>query len=280
MPPSNTSTPGPSRRIVTQIAVVALALAFLAWRSWPDGKLRVIFLETKGDAVVIQAPNGSFVLIDGGGDPAALAAALGRNMPFWRRTLAAVVLTNADRTHMPGQVAALERYHADAALAPATLKRGPTLDQWRKLLGEQQTPIRVARPGERLSLGGASLRVLAAGDADGSGLLLRLDYGATSVVFDHSAGAAEEAVLASNATRPVDLLAFPWERDPHTPVIMALRPHALVLTDGQQVDRPVEQTFVERALGGAQLYHERLDGTITWVSDGTRAWVETERPRR
>jgi hypothetical protein len=37
---------------------------------------------------------------------------------------------------------------------------------------------------------------------------------------------------------------------------------------------------VERAIGGAQLYHERLDGTITWVSDGTRAWVETKRPRR
>jgi beta-lactamase superfamily II metal-dependent hydrolase len=280
MQTSNNSTPGPSRRVAAQIAIVALALAFLAWRSWPDGKLRVIFLETKGDAVLIQAPNGSFVLIDGGGDAAALAAALGRNMPFWRRTLAAVVLTNADPTHVPGQVAALERYHPDVALAPATHQHGPTIEQWRKLLSEQRTPIRVARPGERLSLGGASLRVLAAGDGDASGVLLRLDYRATSVVFDHSAGAAEEAVLASNAARPVDLLAFPWERDPHTPIIIALRPHALVLTDGQPADRPIEQTFVERAIGGAQLYHERLDGTITWVSDGTHAWVETERPRR
>jgi beta-lactamase superfamily II metal-dependent hydrolase len=259
---------------------VALALVFLAWRSWPDGKLRVIFLESKGDAVLIQAPNGSFVLIDGGADPAALAAALGRNMPFWRRTLAAVVLTNADSMHLPGQVAALERYHADVVLAPATSKHGPMIEQWRRLLGEQHTPIRVARPGERLSLGEASLRVLAVGDDDESGVLLRLDYRATSVVFDHSAGAAEGAALANSARRPVDLLAFPWERDPHTPMITALRPRALVLTDGQQADRPAEQTFVERAIGGAQLYHERLDGTITWVSDGTRAWVETERPRR
>jgi beta-lactamase superfamily II metal-dependent hydrolase len=276
--PSTRSTP--SRRLVAQIAIVALALVFLAWRSWPDGKLRVIFLETKGDAVLIQAPNGSFVLIDGGADPAALAAALGRNMPFWRRALAAVVLTNTDYTHLPGQVAALARYHADVALAPATRKHGPTLDQWRKLLGEQQTPIRVARPGEHLSLGEASLRVLAAGDGDESGVLLRLDYRATSVVFDHSAAASEEAALAGSARRPVDLLAFPWERDPHVPMIMALRPRALVLTDGQQADRPAEQTFMERSIGGAQLYHERLDGTITWVSDGTRAWVETERPRR
>jgi hypothetical protein len=182
--------------------------------------------------------------------------------------------------HLAGQVAALERYHADVALAPATGKHGPMVEQWRKLLGEQHTPIRVARSGEHLNFGEVSLRVLAVGDGDESGVLLRLDYQATSVLFDHSADAAEEAAFAGAAARPVDLLAFPWERDPHTPLISGLRPRALVLTDGQQADQPAEQTFVERAIGGAQLYHERLDGTITWVSDGTRAWVETERPRR
>src|SRR5262245_30356405 len=109
MSPSHTSSTT-ARRMVGWIAIVALALLFLAWHSWPDGRLRVIFLETKGDAVLIQAPNGSFVLIDGGADSAALAAALGRNMPFWRRTLAAVVLTNTNHMHLPGQVAALERY--------------------------------------------------------------------------------------------------------------------------------------------------------------------------
>src|SRR5215212_705942 len=210
MPVSNNSNSGLSRRLVTQIAVVALALVFLAWRSWPDGKLRVIFLETKGDAVLIETPSGRFVLIDGGGDPAALAAALGRNMPFWRRTLAAVVLTSADNSHLPGQVAALERYHVNVALAPATHKHGPMIEEWRALLGEQQAAVRIARPGEGLRLGEVILRVLAAGDGDASGVLLRLDYGATSVVFDHSAGAAEEAALASTSPRPVDLLAYPW----------------------------------------------------------------------
>jgi len=120
------------------------------------------------------------------------------------------------------------------------------------------------------------LRVLAAGDGDEQGLVLRLDYGATSVVFDHSGGEADEESLAS-ALRPASLLAFPWQRDAHVAFVTALRPRAMVLTDGGQADQPVEQTFVERAIGGAALYHERLDGTITWISDGKRAWVETER---
>jgi beta-lactamase superfamily II metal-dependent hydrolase len=274
---TTTSVPSSSlRRLALQAGVVALALAFLAWRSWPDRLLRVIFLETKGDAALIQTPSGGYVLIDGGGDPAALAAALGRQLPFWRRGLDAVVLTAADGAHLPGQVAALARYHASTTLAPPVAKRGALLDEWHRLLAEQGTSIRAARAGDRLDLGGATLRVLAVGDGDEAGMVLRLDYGATSVVFDHSGGEADEEALAA-APRRTSLLAFPWQRDAHIDFVAALHPRAIVLTDGQPSDQPVEQTFTERAIGGAALYHERLDGAITWISDGARAWVETER---
>src|SRR5262249_3446659 len=264
------------RRLIARAALLALALGLLAWRVWPSHQLRVIFLETKGDAALIQTPSGGYVLIDGGGDPAALAAALGRQMPFWRRTLDMVVLTTADGAHLPGQVAALARYRAGLALAPSVARRGALIDEWLRLLDEQHTPTRMAHTGQQLDLGGATLRVLASGDGDENGLMLRLDYGATSVVFDHSGGEAEEEAVAASLP-PASLLAFPWQRDAHNSFVSALHPRAMVLTDGVQADRPVEQTFVERAISGAKLYHERLDGAITWISDGKHAWVETER---
>ena len=256
---------------------MALVLTLLAWRAWPSHQLRVIFLETKGDAVLIQTPAGSYVLIDGGSDPAALSAALGRQLPFWQRTLDLVVLTSPDGAHLPGQVAALARYRAGMVLAPAIAKRSPLINEWRRLLAEQQTLIRSARVGQRLDIGGPTLRVLAVGDGDEGGLVLRLDYGATSVVFDHSGGEADQEMLTAAGLRPASLLVFPWQRDAHNAFVTALRPRAMVLTDGQEADKPIEQTFVERAIGGAALYHERLDGAITWISDGRRAWVETER---
>src|SRR5215211_9369947 len=124
-------------RLAAQAAILALALIVLAWRAWPSRELRVIFLETKGDAVLIQTPAGGYVLIDGGGDPAALSAAIGRQLPFWRRTLDLVVLTAADSAHLPGQVAALSRYRAGLVLAPRTAKRGALIEEWRRLLAEQ-----------------------------------------------------------------------------------------------------------------------------------------------
>jgi beta-lactamase superfamily II metal-dependent hydrolase len=274
-----TKSEQPSRRRKTllQLALLVAVLLALAWRARPDGRLHVIFLETKGDAVLIQTPAGGYVLIDGGADPAALTAALGRRLPFWRRALDAVVLTSPTSMHLPGQVAALARYRAGLALAPPTARRSATLDEWLRLLDEQGAAIRTARAGQRLDLGGATLRVLATGDGDESGLLLRLDYGANSVVFDHNGGEADEEALIASGPPRATLLAFPWQRDPHADVVQALRPQALVFTDGQSADRPVELTFVERAIGGASLYHEQLDGAIEWISDGRRTWVVAER---
>ena len=47
-----------------------------------------------------------------------------------------------------------------------------------------------------------------------AGMLLRLDYGATSVVFDNSGGTVDEQALIPRL-RPASLLVFPWQRDPH-----------------------------------------------------------------
>lgn len=258
------------------LAAMVAALGLLAYRDRPDGRLHVILFATKGDAALIQTPSGRYILIDGGGDPAALASALGKRLPFWRRTLDAVVLTSSGRSHLPGQVAALTRYRADVAIAAPTTYRSATLTEWLRLLDQQNTPVEIATSGARFQIDGVTLTVLATGDGDESGMMLRLDYGATSVVFDQAGDEGdEEQLAAAGDLRPATLVVFPWQRSPHTEFIARLAPRAMVLTDGFESDKPLEETMAERALGGARLYHEQLAGEIEWVSDGRAASVIT-----
>jgi beta-lactamase superfamily II metal-dependent hydrolase len=272
------SSDKPRRTLAIQLTLVVTVVIALIWRAQPDRRLHVFFLETNGDAALIQTPTGRYVLIDGGADPAALATALGRRMPFWRRTIDVVVLTLPDRQHLPGQIAALTRYRIDLALAPELPRRNATVTEWMRLLEEHRSRVRIARAGEQLQLDGATLRVLATGDGDAAGMLLRLDYGATSVLFAHTVSESDtEALAASGALRPATLAVYPWQRDAHTDFVAALRPQAFVLTEGVESERPIAQTFVERSIGGADLYHERLHGAIEWVSDGRRVQIMTER---
>ncbi|MEM8534920.1 MAG: hypothetical protein AAGF95_29035 [Chloroflexota bacterium] len=266
-----------SHKLLTQIGFLCLVLVVLAWFARPDGRLHVVFLDTKGDAMLIQTPAGGHILIDGGSDPVALTAAIGRRMPFWQHSFDAVVLTKPDDAHLPGQVAALARYSSRLALVGPVVERDTTLDEWLRLLEEERTPVRVVQAGEQFHFGGVMLRVLATGDTIESGMLLRLEYGATSVVFNHVGGIdSEDALIASGGLSSTDLVVFPWQRDVHIEFVERLSPRAFVLTDGAKQDHPVEQTFVARSIGGAPLYHERLHGQIEWISDGRQAWIITE----
>lgn len=253
------------------IALLVGVLAFLAWYVRPDGKLKVMFLETGGDAVLIQTPAGGYVLLDGGSDPAVLAAALGQRMPFWLHTLDAVILTAPDAARLPGQAAALTRYHLNQAIIAPAAHTSALFNEWRRLVQAADVPVHIAQTGEVFGLGGAQLRVLALGSGKSAGMLLRLEYGATSVVFD------QNGLDSDVPQHQANLLAFPWELDPHAPVVSAFHPQAIVFTDGEQAAHPAELTFRERAIGGARLYHERLNGAITWATDGQQSWITTER---
>jgi beta-lactamase superfamily II metal-dependent hydrolase len=255
-------------------AVLALLLAGLAWWQRPDGRLHVLFLDTPGDAALVLTPRGGAVLIDGGADPVALALHLGERLPFWQRNLEAVVLTQGGAQRVPGQVAALERYGAGLALVPATLPDTASVREWRHLLAEQQIPLHMARPGDRLKLGGVLLTVLAAEASGEEGLVLRLDYGATSVLFGGAGGHASEAALLAQA-RPVTVLAYPWQREPHAPLLAAWQPRAVVFTAAYAQQPAAQLTFFERA-HDIPLYHPDLDGTVELVSDGRVACMRRE----
>ena len=257
--------------LLARALLCVAALGALAFWQRPDGQLHIVFLETAGDAALVQTPGGDYVLIDGGGDPAALATLLGRRIPFWQHTLGAVILTSPDKARLPGQVAALARYHADVALAPPALPQSALAREWLRLLSDQRTPVRDARVGTKLAVGGAAIRVIAGGN---DGLALAISYGRTSVLVD-LAGITSDVPPAT--LQPISALAYPWEKAPPQEQLAIWKPKTLIFTTGYQSDKPPLLTIYERAAARAAVYHPKLNGAIELVSDGRQLWVRTER---
>ncbi len=189
-------------RWVAALAFLA-ALAWLALRGLPDGKLHVYFLDVgQGDAILIQAPDGRQILVDGGPSPTALLNELGAVLPFWDRSLDLVVLTHPDGDHITGLIPALDRYRVARILDTHLADTAPLAGAWREGLARHQIARTVAERGMRIPVGQMQLTVLhpgprplkgTASDDNNNAIVLRLDYGQTSLLLTGDAESEGEA---------------------------------------------------------------------------------------
>lgn len=260
-------TPVVRRQYVFSMAGLVLLLLVLAWQDRPDGHLHVWFFDTPGDAALVQTPTGQHILIDGGSDPTRLALLLGQHLPFWKRTLDAVVLTSADDITLAGQVAALQRYRARFVLAPPAALHpdpSPLRAEWVRLLNEQHAPVQVAHAGEQRTLGQLSLTVVAARPEPGAGLVVQLDYGTARVLFAGASRSEDDAALLA-AARPLTVLAYPWQREMVPALMDAWQPQAIVFTTAYETNQPALLTYAARSRHTNRIFHQRIDGTVEVV---------------
>jgi len=144
------------------------------------------------------------VLIDGGPDPTALTAALGRRLPFWDRSLDLVILTHPDADHLTGLVPVLERYHVGRVLDPGYPATSQTYARWLELIAAKRIPALLARSGVRIELEpGLVCEVLhPAGDPDpedkanNASAVTRWTWGQVTFLLP---GDIERSLLASGA---------------------------------------------------------------------------------
>lgn len=266
------------------LATVALVGIFLYLR--PDGQLHVTFLDVgQGDAALIQTPSGQQVLIDGGPDASRLLSQLGKRLPFWERELDLVVLTSPDEACLPGLIAVLERYAVREIAIGPEVGEGDFYARWEALLAARPAAqVRVLTAGEQWELkDGGKLRVLWPFPEDAAGpLVLRLDYGETSVLF---AGAAtttveEGLVRSSPELLSADVLHVPRHgaATSATPAFLqAVAPAAAVISVGSDNTRGAPAPQVLARLLDVAVYRTDQHGDVEVLSDGREFMVKTGR---
>lgn len=165
--------------------------------------LKVSFLDVgQGDAIFIEAPNGNQVLIDGGPNKAVLKE-LGKVMPFYDRTIDAVIATHPDKDHTNGLIDVLKNYRVGFVMEPGVSSDTGAYQELEKTISDKKLPRILAKRGMSLNLGdGARLNILFPDrNTDGwetntASIVAKLTYGNNSFLLTGDSPIAIEKYLS------------------------------------------------------------------------------------
>jgi competence protein ComEC len=272
----------------------AAMLVVLMLGTLPDGRLHLVALDVgQGDAILVTAPSGATMLVDGGPDPDLLLRRLGERLPWWHRRIDIVVLTHPHEDHLAGLLAVLERYQVRLILDSGRRYENPTYPRF--VLEARNEPggrVAAARAGTTLHLDRTTtFTILYPGVGDAAGPLPDGDINNASVVglLRHEGFAA---LLTGDAEMPVEALLA--ERGLLTPIdvlkvghhgsdsssspalLNATMPGAALISAGIDNDygHPHQVTLDSlRGIPGLRLHRTDLEGSIEVISDGRRYLV-------
>lgn len=275
------------------VAVLALlaVVAWLALRGLPDGKLHVYFLDVgQGDAILVTAPDGRQILVDGGPNPTALLNEFGAVLPFWDRSLDLVVLTHPDADHMTGLVALLQRYSIGQVLDVPQSDVAQNAGPWLEELRRAAVPRSYAQRGSTIPVGDLLITVLNPGpeslastvfDDNNNAIVLRLDYGRISLLLTGDAEReAEDALMAGGAPVRADVLKIGHHGSngaTSAAFVAAVSPRLAIISVGRDNDFGHPHPAVLERLAGIEVLRTDLNGRIEVASDGRTMWTRTER---
>lgn len=278
------------------VVVIAMSFAGLTLLGWivgqPDDRLRVAFMDVgQGDAIFIQTPNGRQLLIDGGRYPSETLDQLGRQMPFWDRSIDLIMATHPDADHVAGLVDVIERYNVSQLITNGADEGSDSA--YAALLaaaGERGTATHITQKGESIHLDeGIRVDILHSGAAglsdsrNDASIVARLSYGELSVLLT---GDAEEAAELGMIRDGNPLQAVVLKAGHHgantssgTEFLQAVAPRIVIISAGR--DNPYghpHPAMIARAeaVGAAVLRTDEL-GTLELESDGSRMWWSAER---
>jgi len=112
--------------------------------------LEVNFFDVgQGDAIFIETPQLQQVLIDGG-PSSKIMEKLGKEMPFWDRSIDLIILSHPEADHLSGLIDVLKKYKVDNILWTGVIRDTPEYKEWQKLIKEENAKIYIAEKGEKI----------------------------------------------------------------------------------------------------------------------------------
>ena len=286
-----------------QIVLMGVVLLHPFSSSRSDGKLRVDFLDVgQGDSALVTMPDGTTLLIDGGGKPNFFKSnsddqseAVDRDVRsigetvvsehLWWRGLDRVdyvLATHADADHIDGLNNVIRNFSVRSALVARTPGKDPEYSKFAQSLNTSNTRVETIQAGDRLQFAGVTVNVLwpyATNDveaisANNDSVVLQLKFGENSILFTGDIEKQAEAqILAANSDLRVDVVKVPHHgsRTSSTEAfVSATSPKYAIISVGQKsmFGHPHKEVVERWAINGAQVLTTGDCGMITVTMDG------------
>ncbi|PWT92682.1 MAG: hypothetical protein C5B55_05850 [Blastocatellia bacterium] len=300
-------------QFVLGAAVQLVLLAILIFHPWSarinDGHLHVDLLDVgQGDSALVTMPDGTTLLIDGGGRPnffrgndeapvrdtRSIGETVVSEYLWWRGLdqVDYVLATHADADHIDGLNDVVRNFSVRAAIVARTPSNDPEFAHFAETLKSTNTPVKVIGAGDVLSFGEVSALVLApaatsdvnAPSGNDDSLVLRLKFGSRAFLLTGDIEkTAESSILMRGRELGSDVVKVPHHgsRTSSTePFVVATRPRFAIISVGQtsMFGHPHKEV-VERWLAhAAQVLTTGRCGTISFSTDGSDLQLSTYVP--
>ena len=191
------------REIVVSVLILSNIFVWVAvYQRQPSDKLSVYFLDVgQGDAIFIDSPQHSRVLVDGGANRKVLSE-LGKILPFADKRIDVMVATHPDKDHIGGLPEVVSRYDVGLFLEPGVESENNIDDELEKRVGEKNIPKLLAKRGMVINFGdGVKLEILfptqdvSNWETNRASIVAKLVYGNKSFLLTGDSPIAIENVL-------------------------------------------------------------------------------------
>ena len=287
-----------AQRILRPLPVGLVLLGILltiTFASRPDGRLHVTTLDIgQGDAILVEAPSGTTMLVDGGPNPELTLRRLGANLAFHARDIDLLVLSHPHQDHVAGLVDVLARFRIGAVMHAGIGFENPAYDRLMTDAAERAVPFAVARAGQRFLLDATTsidilypseadaAAPLPEGDINNGSVVLVVRHGGFAALLTGDAEAPIEADLISRGLPRVDLLkvGHHGSHSSTTPAfVKAVQPGVAVISSGEgnEYGHPAAETLATLAANpGIAVFRTDLHGDVEVSTDGLTYQVRTD----
>ncbi|MDO8436177.1 MAG: ComEC/Rec2 family competence protein [bacterium] len=255
--------------------------------------LEVTFFDVgQGDAIFIETSKRQQILIDGGPSSVVLEK-LGKEMPFWDRTIDLVVLTHPEKDHLQGLILVLKKYKVENILWTGVIRDTSEFQEWQKLIKEKEAregaKITIAKAGQKICLGICSgsypeLDVLFPfddlenqnfKDSNDTSIILRLSYKNSAFLFTGDASkSVEKKLLEKGIGIDSDVLKVGHHGSKTSSgenFVAEVSPEIAIISVGKdnKYGHPTQEVLDTLKNYGIKIFKTDEDGDVKIISNGT-----------